>query len=198
MGWIPNFYMVQVAFAPLPRPFLEALRHIEIETSIDQASIFRLHFELSQTPLGDWDVLVFDIFRPQVPVRISVNAGLGLQTIINGYVQDAHLNTTNEAGGTTFVDSMVVPSTSRNQAGAERWMDHVYDRANYAQLIAFVQYVPVLDDMTDALAAVDPEVAANPLVNPPPEVLDKLEIWPALTDEQDQEYATIYADVTGG
>jgi spermidine/putrescine transport system substrate-binding protein len=102
-----------------------------------------------------------------------------------------------EAGGTTFVDSMVIPTTTRNQAGAEEWMNFVYDRANYAELIAYVQYVPVLSDMTEALEAIDPEVAANPLVNPPQETLDKLVIWPALSDEQDQEYSTIFADVTG-
>jgi spermidine/putrescine transport system substrate-binding protein len=102
-----------------------------------------------------------------------------------------------EAGGTTFVDAMVIPTTTRNKAGAEEWMNYVYDRENYADLIAYVQYVPVLSDMTDALEAVDPEVAANPLVNPPQEILDRLKIWPALTDEQDQEYATIYAEITG-
>lgn len=102
-----------------------------------------------------------------------------------------------EAGGTTFVDSMVIPVTTRNQAGAEEWMNYVYDRDNYAELIAYIQYVPVLTDMTDALEAVDPEVASNPLVNPPQDVLDKLFIWPALSDEEDQEYSTIFADVTG-
>ena len=102
-----------------------------------------------------------------------------------------------EAGGTTFVDSMVIPTTTRNKAGAEEWIDFVYDKANYAELIAYVQYVPVLSDITAELSAIDPEVAANPLVNPPQEVLDKLSIWPALSDEDDAEYATIYADVTG-
>jgi spermidine/putrescine transport system substrate-binding protein len=102
-----------------------------------------------------------------------------------------------EAGGTTFVDSMVIPVTTRNKAGAEEWINFVYDKANYAELIAFVQYVPVLSDITAELSAIDPEVAANPLVNPPQEVLDKLKIWPALSDEDDAEYATIYAEVTG-
>jgi spermidine/putrescine transport system substrate-binding protein len=102
-----------------------------------------------------------------------------------------------EAGGTTFVDSMVIPVTTRNKAGAEEWINFVYDKANYAELIAFVQFVPVLTDITAELSAVDPEVAANPLVNPPQETLDKLSIWPALSDEDDAEYATIYAEVTG-
>jgi spermidine/putrescine transport system substrate-binding protein len=102
-----------------------------------------------------------------------------------------------EAGGTTFVDSMVIPITTRNKAGAEEWINFVYDKANYAELIASVQFVPVLSDITAELSAVDPEVAADPLVNPPQETLDKLSIWPALSDEDDAEYATIYAEVTG-
>ena len=102
-----------------------------------------------------------------------------------------------EAGGTTFVDAMVIPTTTRNKAGAEAWIDFVYDKANYAELIASVQYVPVLSDITAELSAIDPEVAANPLVNPSQEVLDNLFIWPALSDEDDAEFTTIYAEVTG-
>ena len=102
-----------------------------------------------------------------------------------------------EAGGTTFVDAMVIPTTTRNKAGAEAWIDFVYDKVNYAELIAYVQYVPVLSDITAELSAIDPEVAANPLVNPPQEVLDMLSIWPALSDEDDAEFTTIYAEVTG-
>ena len=38
---------------------------------------------------------------------------------------------------------------------------------NYAKLVAFTQYVPVLSDMTDELNKIDPKLAANPLINPP-------------------------------
>jgi spermidine/putrescine transport system substrate-binding protein len=102
-----------------------------------------------------------------------------------------------DSGGTTFVDVMIIPVTTRNQLGAEEWMNYVYDRANYAQLVNEVQYVPVLSDMTDELAKLDPDVANNPLINPPPETFALLHSWPALSDEQDAEYATIYAEVTG-
>jgi spermidine/putrescine transport system substrate-binding protein len=101
-----------------------------------------------------------------------------------------------EGGGTTFVDSMVVPITTRNKAGAEAWMDYVYDKANYAQLISYVQYVPVLSDITEELEAIDPESAANPLINPPPEILDRLSSFPSFDDEEDAEIAALYADVT--
>ena len=69
MPLLPSFFTVQVAFAPLPPPYMFALRQIEVECSIERASIFRLHFDLSRTMLGDWDLLQFDIFRPLVPIR---------------------------------------------------------------------------------------------------------------------------------
>jgi spermidine/putrescine transport system substrate-binding protein len=103
-----------------------------------------------------------------------------------------------ESGGTTFVDTMVIPYTTQNQKAAEAWINYVYDRPNYAKLIAFVQYVPVLSDMTDELNKIDPKLATNPLVNPPKETLDKVKGWAALSDEQTQEFNTAYAAVTGG
>ncbi len=103
-----------------------------------------------------------------------------------------------ETGATTFVDTMVIPYTTQNQKAAKAWIDYVYDRANYAKLVSFVQYIPVLSDMTEELEKIDPESANNPLINPPQSVLDKAKGWAALTDEQTQEYNTAYAAVTGG
>ncbi len=103
-----------------------------------------------------------------------------------------------ESGGTWFIDTMVVPYTTQNQKGAEAWIDYIYDRANYAKLIAFTQFVPVLSEMTDELTKVDPASAENPLINPSPETQGNLKSWAALTDEQTQEFNTIYAAVTGG
>jgi spermidine/putrescine transport system substrate-binding protein len=103
-----------------------------------------------------------------------------------------------ESGGDWFIDTMVVPYTTQNQKGAEQWIDYVYDRANYAKLVAFVQYVPVLSDMTDELNKIDPAVASNPLINPPAELSSNLKSWAALSDEQTQEFNTLYAAVTGG
>jgi spermidine/putrescine transport system substrate-binding protein len=102
-----------------------------------------------------------------------------------------------ESGGTTFVDNMVIPYTTQHQDWAEKWINYIYDRANYAKLGSFVQYVPVLSNMTDELAKIDPESAKNPLINPPKEMLAKAKGWPPLTDEQLQKFNTAYAAVTG-
>ncbi len=103
-----------------------------------------------------------------------------------------------ETGSSTFVDTMVIPYTTQNQKAAEEWINYIYDRANYAKLIDATRYVPVLSDMTDALNKVNPELASNPLINPPKETLDKLKAWAPLTDEQTQEFNKAYAAVTGG
>ncbi|MDT5183962.1 MAG: spermidine/putrescine transport system substrate-binding protein [Mycobacterium sp.] len=104
-----------------------------------------------------------------------------------------------ESGGTWFIDTQVIPYTTQNQKAAEAWINYVYERPNYAKLIAHTQYVPVLSDMTDELNKVDPKAAANPLINPPQAMLDQLKSWAApLSDEQTQEYNTAYAAVTGG
>jgi hypothetical protein len=116
MAFLPAFYTVLVAFAPLPPPLLEALRQIEVETSTEQAGIFRLHFELSQTALGDWDVLQVDIFRPLVPIQIRMSLGTGLsEPLINGYVREARLTNSSEPGKSTLdIVGMDATSTLMN------------------------------------------------------------------------------------
>ncbi|MGV0606776.1 polyamine ABC transporter substrate-binding protein [Mycolicibacterium sp. XJ1904] len=103
-----------------------------------------------------------------------------------------------ETGGTDFLDTMVIPYTTQNQKAAEAWIDFVYDRANYAKLIAFTQFVPVLSDMTAELDRIDPNLGKNELINPPRSTLDRIKAWAPLEDEQKQQYATMYAEVTGG
>ena len=102
-----------------------------------------------------------------------------------------------ESGGDWFIDTMVIPYTTQNQAAAEEWINYIYDRPNYAKLVAFVQYVPVLSDMNDELDKLDPSLSKNPLIVPPEADSKKLKSWAPLSDEQTQEFNTIYAAVTG-
>ncbi len=52
--------------------------------------------------------------------------------------------------------------------------------------------------MTDELNKIDPKLARQPADQPAADKLAKLKSWPALTDEQTQEFNTLYAAVTGG
>ena len=102
-----------------------------------------------------------------------------------------------ESGGDWFIDTMAIPYTTQNQAAAEEWINYIYDRPNYAKLVAFIQYVPVLSDMTEELDKIDPALAKNPLIVPSEADAAKLKSWAPLTDEQTQEFNTLYASVTG-
>jgi spermidine/putrescine transport system substrate-binding protein len=103
-----------------------------------------------------------------------------------------------QTGGTTFIDTMVIPYTTKHQNWAETWINYVYDRANYAKLVAHTYYVPVLSNMTDELNKIDAKLGSNPLINPPQAVLDTVKTWPTLSEQQTQEFNKLYAAVTGG
>ncbi|RAV05986.1 spermidine/putrescine ABC transporter substrate-binding protein [Mycolicibacterium sp. GF69] len=103
-----------------------------------------------------------------------------------------------ESGGTDFLDTMVIPYTTHNQKAAETWIDFVYDRANYSKLVAFTRFVPVLSDMSAELDRIDPNLAKNELINPSQSTLDRIKAWAPLKYEQKQQYAAMYAVVTGG
>jgi hypothetical protein len=99
MALLPSFFMVQLAFAPLPPFMANALSEIEIETSIEGPAMFRLHFDLSRNFIGDFDAIAVDLFRPLFPIRISLSFGLGLpMTLINGFIRDTQLEVGNEPG----------------------------------------------------------------------------------------------------
>jgi len=58
-----------------------------------------MHFNLSRSILGDFDVLGFDIFRPLLPVTIRLSPGIGVPlALVNGYVRDTRVTGSNTPG----------------------------------------------------------------------------------------------------
>ncbi len=103
MPLLPSIFSVQAAFAPLPALFMQALRQIEVETAVGQASIFRLHFDLSRNFIGDFDALAIDLFQPLTPISIRVSSLLGApQCLINGFVRDTSLAARDQPGQSTL------------------------------------------------------------------------------------------------
>jgi spermidine/putrescine transport system substrate-binding protein len=97
-----------------------------------------------------------------------------------------------EEGMTTWSDNMVMPITTRNSTGAEAWMNYAYDPANMARITEYVQFIPPVEGTGDELSA---ELRDNPLINPPQEWRDAGVAWRGLSDEEDQEFSALYADV---
>jgi hypothetical protein len=117
MFGLPGLFVVQIGLAPMPEPYFRALREIEVETAVGQASILRLHFDLSRTRFGDFDALAIDLFRPLLPITIRIAAGPGVPLcIVNGYVSETRLNVPDTPGATLEVMAMDALGT---------WMAHV-------------------------------------------------------------------------
>lgn len=88
-------------FGPVPAPpdVVEAVEEIEVESSLEEASAFRLRLATSQTVIGDWTLLERDYFRPLLPLSIRVGGGLGLpEALINGYVSGLEVSWGEEPG----------------------------------------------------------------------------------------------------
>jgi spermidine/putrescine transport system substrate-binding protein len=100
-----------------------------------------------------------------------------------------------EEGMVSWSDNMVLPITTANSTGAEAWMNYAYDPVNAARITAYVQFISPVEGSGEELTALDPALADNELINPPPEVRDSAIAWRGLTDEEDQEYSAMYAAV---
>lgn len=103
-----------------------------------------------------------------------------------------------EEGMISWSDNMVMPISTRNSTGAEQWMNYVYDPAHMAQITANVQYIPPVTGTGEALAEIDPDLADNELINPPDSTREKAVAWRGLTDEEDQEFSTVWNAVARG
>jgi hypothetical protein len=76
---------------PAPPALINAMQRIEIETSTELASTFRMRFGMTQSPGTDWDLVGQQyqdtLFRPFTPVQVRIKLGIEFpQAIVNGYI----------------------------------------------------------------------------------------------------------------
>jgi hypothetical protein len=85
---------------------LTALQKIEVETSTEMASVFRLRFGLEQAD-GDWNLVMPQyeelLFRPLTPVQIRIQVGIDIpKAVINGYITQQKVLYDDEGGASTM------------------------------------------------------------------------------------------------
>src|SRR5215831_8005941 len=92
-------YTIHVDGAPPPAALTAAIQRVEVETSVDEASAFRIRLGVVRNGAGDWTVLQDDVFRPLTRVTIKVRAGGDRdQTLINGFVLGEDATYSDEPG----------------------------------------------------------------------------------------------------
>lgn len=107
LGGVTYTVLVGLPPLPMPPPLVSALQKIEVETSTDMASVFRLRFGIAQTMIGDWDLLMPQyeelFFRPMTRVQIRVKVGIDIpKAIINGYITNQTVHYDDEGGGSSM------------------------------------------------------------------------------------------------
>jgi spermidine/putrescine transport system substrate-binding protein len=102
-----------------------------------------------------------------------------------------------EEGFNLWTDNMMIPLGAENKAGAEAWMDWYYQPDIAAQVAAYVWYVSPVEGALEAVEAIDPALAEEPLIFPTPEVLANAHITRAFTEEEEELVNEAVAAATG-
>lgn len=103
-----------------------------------------------------------------------------------------------EKGFTLWSDNFVIPAMAKHKKNAELLIDHYYDAQVMAEVAAWVNYIPPVQGTTEALVALDPELAENELIVPTDEVLSRAQVFRGLTDEEETEFTAKYQAIVVG
>ncbi len=103
-----------------------------------------------------------------------------------------------EAGVMQWADNMLIPNKCQHKKDAELVMNYYYDPKIAAQLAAYVNYICPVAGAQEAMQAIDPELAKNPLIFPTDADRKNFHSFKALNDADTTKYEKLFAQVTGG
>ncbi|MER5890381.1 spermidine/putrescine ABC transporter substrate-binding protein [Streptomyces sp. NPDC001941] len=101
------------------------------------------------------------------------------------------------AGYITSTDNLLVPAQARHKTNAEKLIDYYYEPDVAAQLAAYINYVCPVDGVRDALAKIDPALAANTLILPDKAMAAKSHAFRSLTSDEETAYEEKFAKLIG-
>jgi spermidine/putrescine transport system substrate-binding protein len=98
-------------------------------------------------------------------------------------------------GGMLRSDNLVIPLRSEARAAAQALIDWYYDPANAAPIEAFVRAVSPVVGTAEAMAAIDPALAEDPLLFPTEDMLARLHEFRSLSIEEAAAWQEAYREV---
>jgi spermidine/putrescine transport system substrate-binding protein len=102
-----------------------------------------------------------------------------------------------DEGGMLWTDNMLIPKGAAHKGTAELMINFVYDPKIAAQIAAYVNYVTPVKGAKEVLAADDPEMAGNPLIFPPDDVLANVKIFKGLTEDEETYFNDQFSTLFG-
>ena len=103
-----------------------------------------------------------------------------------------------DEGGMLWTDNMLIPKGAQHKYTAELMIDFVYQPTIAAQIAAYVNYVTPVKGAKEELAKTDPDMAGNPLIFPPEDVLSKVKIFKGLSEEEETYFNNKFSALLGG
>lgn len=105
-----------------------------------------------------------------------------------------------DSGGMLWSDNFMIPYTSDKADLASEFINYFYDPKNAALLMATIQYISPVADVSTELTKLGGEAAAlvdNPLVVPTDEFLAQLAIFGPLSPTDEEKFDKRFAQITG-
>jgi spermidine/putrescine transport system substrate-binding protein len=102
-----------------------------------------------------------------------------------------------DQGGMLWTDNCLIPKGAQNAYTAQVMIDFCYDPTIAAQIEAYVNYICPVKGAAEVLVAADPEIAKNPLIFPPADILAKLHIFGGMDEATEKYYNDKFSTVTG-
>jgi len=118
--------------------------------------------------------------------------------IVQKQLEKASLKfTVADEGGMLWTDNMLIPKGAKNKYTAELMIDFVYTPEIAAQIEAWVNYICPVKGAQELLIKDSPDIANNPLIFPPDDILAKLKIFKSLTEDDETYFNTQFLAVSG-
>ena len=103
-----------------------------------------------------------------------------------------------EAGVMQWADNMLIPNKCQHKKNAELIMNYYYEPKVAAQLAAWVNYICPVTGAQEAMQAIDPALAKNPLIFPTDADRKNFHSFKSLNDDETTKYEKQFAQITGG
>ena len=119
-------------------------------------------------------------------------------TVINAEAGDKWEFAIPEAGGTLWNDNFVIPIGSQKKSASEELINYYYQPEVAAQVAAWVNYITPVVGAKEAMQAIDPALADNPLIFPDEKTLSNTKVFRTLTGAEESKFGAAFQAVLLG
>jgi spermidine/putrescine transport system substrate-binding protein len=91
-------------------------------------------------------------------------------------------------GHMIWSDNFVIPNQAKHKKNAETLINYYYDPEVFADVAAWVNYIPPVKGTAEVLQAEDPDTAGNELIFPSEEVRSRSHVFRGLSEDEETDY----------